>query len=179
MSNPKLLLITGSLREGSFNRMLVREAARMFGPADVTEADLNLPLYNGDVETSEGVPEKAKTLAAQVAEADALIVGSPEYNKGITGVLKNALDWASRVDMPAFKGKPTVLLSASAGRTGGETALFMAQHCLSQFQVRFILGQGVMVAAASNHFDENGSLTTDTYRELLQTRMDELRAELG
>lgn len=179
MSNPKLLLISGSLRKGSFNRQLIHEAARLFGPADVTEGDLDLPLYNGDVESSEGVPEKAKTLAAQVAEADAMIIGAPEYNKGITGALKNWLDWMSRVDMPAFKGKPTVVLSASAGRTGGETAHFMTLSCLAQFQVRLILGQGVMLAQASNHFDDDGKLTTETYREILQTRMDDLRAELG
>lgn len=179
MPNPKLLLISGSLREGSFNRMLIREAAQLFGPADVTEGDIDLPLYHGDRENSEGVPEKAKTLAAQVAEADAMIIGAPEYNKGITGALKNWLDWMSRVDMPAFKGKPTVVLSASAGRTGGETAQFMTMSCLAQFQVRLILGQGVMVAAASQHFNDEGRLITDTYRDMLQTRMDELRTELG
>ena len=178
MADPKLLLIPGSLREGSYNRMLIREAARLFGPADVTEADLDLPLYHGDRESTDGVPDEVRKLAARVAEADALIIGAPEYNKGITGVLKNWLDWMSRVDMPAFKGKPTVVMSASAGRTGGETAQFMTLSCLAQFQVRLILGQGIMVAAASKHFDEDGKLITETYRDMLQTRMEELRAAL-
>lgn len=178
MANPKLLMISGSLRKGSYNRALLRAAAHAFGPADVTEADIDLPLYNGDVEEAEGVPQKVKDLVAQIRGAEALIVSSPEYNKGISGALKNALDWCSREDFGAFKGKPTVVLSAAAGRGGGETGLFMTLACLAQFQVRFIFGPSVMVAAAHEAFDANGQLTNESYLGFLDKRMAELRAEI-
>lgn len=178
MPEPKLLLLSGSLRKASHNTALLHAAAKAFGPADVTMADVDLPLYNGDNEDADGVPDKVKTLVAQVRDADALIVSSPEYNKGISGVLKNALDWCSREDFGAFKDKPTVVMSAAAGRSGGETALFMTVACLSQFQVRFIFGPAVMVAAAYEAFDEAGDLRADTYRDALSARMAALRAEI-
>ncbi len=73
MPKPKLLLMSGSLRAGSFNKMLLREAARAFGEADVTEADLNLPLYNGDEEDAQGVPELVHRLADQIADRQTLV----------------------------------------------------------------------------------------------------------
>lgn len=179
MANSKLLLISGSLRKTSYNSMLAREAARLFGPADTTEANIDLPLYNGDVEDETGAPEALLALVQQINDADALIIAGPEYNKGISGALKNALDWISRVDMPALEHKPTVVLSAAAGRTGGETALFMTQSCLAQFKVRFVFGPAVMVAGASHHFDENGHLTDETYIKALSDRMRILRDMLG
>ncbi|MEM8774189.1 MAG: NADPH-dependent FMN reductase [Pseudomonadota bacterium] len=178
MSDPTLLLISGSLRKGSFNRMLLKKAAEAFGPANIINGDVDFPLYNGDLEDAEGPPQKVKDLVEQLKSADALIVSAPEYNKGISGVLKNALDWMSRVDAGAFKGKPTVVLSAAAGRTGGETGLFMTQACLSQFQVRFIFGPPVMVAAAHAEFEENGELKGEVYADMLKTRMQELRSEI-
>lgn len=179
MADPKLLMISGSLREGSFNRMLLKEAANAFGPAEITTADINLPLYNGDVEEGQGIPDGVKTLAEQLRQADGLVIATPEYNKGISGVLKNALDWLSRVDFAAFQHKPTVVMAAAAGRGGGEVSLFMTLHCLSQFQVRLIMGAPIMVAAAYQQFDENGALKEATYRDALTSRMAELRAAIG
>ncbi|MEL6172281.1 MAG: NADPH-dependent FMN reductase [Pseudomonadota bacterium] len=179
MSEPTLLLISGSLRKGSYNRALLRQAANAFGPANVIEGDIDFPLYNGDLEEAEGAPQKVKDLSEQLKSADALIVSSPEYNKGVSGVLKNALDWLSRVDFAAFKGKPTVVLSAAAGRTGGETGLFMTQSCLSQFQVRFIFGPPIMVAAAHKEFDADGNFTGEVYADMLKLRMQELRSEIS
>ena len=179
MTHPTLLLLSGSLRKGSYNRMLLAQAAEAFGPANVIEGDLDLPLYNGDLEEAEGVPEKVKTLAAQIKDADAVVVGSPEYNKGITGVLKNGLDWISRVPGSALKDKPTVVVSASAGRTGGETAQFMTLSCLTQHQARLIPGTAVLIAGAMNAFDDDGRLKDETSQKLLTERMEGLRAELG
>lgn len=179
MADPKLLMISGSLRKASFNTMLLRQAAEAFGSAEVIYGDVNLPLYDGDFEDETGVPEAVKTLADQLRSADALVVSTPEYNKGISGVLKNALDWLSRVDFAAFKHKPTVVMSAAAGRGGGEVALFMALSCLSQFQVRMVLGAPIMLAAAHEQFDENGALKLDTYKDALASRMADLRAAIG
>lgn len=178
MTKPVLLLISGSLRKGSYNRMLLAEAARAFGEAEVIEADLALPLYDGDLEETEGVPEKVQTLARQIKEADAVVIGAPEYNKGITGVLKNALDWVSRVPGGAFNDQPTVVISASAGRTGGETAQFMTLSCLTQLQARLIPGTAVLIAGAQNAFDDEGQLKDETSRKLLAERMERLRAEV-
>ena len=177
MSGPVLLTISGALRKGSYNRMLLREAARAFGPAEVIEADLNLPLYDGDQEEAEGIPAPVQKLAEQILRADAIVISSPEYNKGIPGVLKNALDWVSRVKGSVLKGKPTVLVSAAAGRTGGETAHFMVLHCLTQLQAKLMHGPAVLVAGAPNEFDADGNLTNDLYLKTLRTRMEDLRAE--
>ncbi|MFK7939782.1 MAG: NADPH-dependent FMN reductase [Roseovarius sp.] len=176
MASLKLLTISGSLRKGSFNRMLLAEAATAFGEAEVMQADLNLPLYDGDLEDADGVPAVVQTLADQIADADAVVIAGPEYNKGISGVLKNALDWVSRTEGNPWAGKPTVVISAAAGRTGGETQLFMTQHCLAQLGVLLVPGPGVMVAAAYEAFDDEGRLKADSYRKALGARMENLRA---
>src|SRR6056297_3851692 len=179
MPDPKLLTISGSLRKGAYNRMLLNEAVRAFGPADVTRADLHLPLYDGDLEEAEGVPDAVHTLADQIKAADAVIIASPEYNKGITGALKNALDWVSRVEGMPFKGKPTVVMSANMGRTGGETGQFMTINCLIPLQAQIVHGPMLCVAAAQNEFDDTGALTNDHYRKVLSGKMEALRAAIG
>jgi chromate reductase len=178
MAKPKLLLISGSLRKGSFNRMLLTEAEQAFGDADVTRADLNLPLYDGDLEEAEGVPTAVQTLAEQVKNADAVAISSPEYNKGITGVLKNAFDWISRVEGMPFKGKPTVVMSANAGRTGGETGQFMVLSCLVPLRANVLPGPMLCVAAAGKEFNDEGRLTNDHYLKVLGGKMEALRAEI-
>ena len=84
----KILGISGSLRRDSVNSKLIREAARLFGPCDFTEADLNIPLYDGDLEDAKGLPEPVQYLVAQITAADAVIISTPEYNSGLSGVLK-------------------------------------------------------------------------------------------
>lgn len=115
MSTPKVLGLSGSLRAASFNTKLLKAAIASYGAADVELADLNLPLYDGDLE-AKGIPEAVIKLGAQIAAADAIIVANPEYNKGISGVLKNGLDWASRVPGDIFRGKPTLLIGALAAK---------------------------------------------------------------
>ncbi len=176
MTAPKLLTISGSLRKGSYNRMLLKEAARAFGEAEVTEANLHLPLYDGDLEEAEGIPPEIQTLAGQIKDADAIVVSTPEYNKGISGVLKNALDWISRVEGAVLRGKPTVVVAAAAGRGGGEVSYFMTSSCLMQLQVRLMPGTAVLIAGASNEFDDNGALKNEMSRKTLTTRMQALRA---
>lgn len=178
MPKPTLLTISGSLRKGSFNRMLLHEAVETFGSAHVIETDLDLPLYNGDDEDAHGLPDKVRTLVKQIEAADAVVIATPEYNKGITGVLKNALDWISRAEGMVLRGKPTVVISANAGRTGGETGQFMTISCLVQLQARLLFGPPVLVAAAQDQFDETGRLTTKSYITALETRMQALRAEV-
>ena len=119
MSQIKLLGISGSLRKDATNTMLLREASRLFGDCDYSEANIRFPLYDGDDEASNGVPKAVKVLADQIANADAVIISTPEYNKGPSGVLKNALDWISRADHQPWADKPVAVMSAAAGRAGG------------------------------------------------------------
>src|SRR6056297_2739466 len=122
MDELKLAGLCGSLRADSVNRKLMMEAARHFGPSRFEAGDLRLPLYDGDLQSREGVPAPVRALADLVAGADAVVVVTPEYNQSISGVLKNALDWISRTEGSPWKMKPVALLSATAGRAGGARA---------------------------------------------------------
>ncbi len=174
MSKPVLLTMSGSLRKGSYNRMLIAEAVRAFGDAEVIGGDLDLPLYDGDVEDA-GVPAAVQTLMDQVARADALVIGAPEYNKGISGVLKNAIDWLSRANPPVLKDKIAVILSAAGGRSGGETGHFMTHSILTQLQVNVVHGPLILVAAAQEAFAEDGTLKSDFLKKQIEARMVRLR----
>ncbi len=179
MDQHTLLGICGSLRTVSVNRRLLAEAVRLYGPATTQIADLTLPLYDGDAEERDGIPAAVQTLAAQIAAADAVIITSPEYNKAIPGVLKNALDWVSRVTGNPWLGKPVAILSASAGRTGGETGQYSLRACLTPFRPRLATGPGVMVADGANQFDTEGRLSNDRYTKTLTDLMQSLRAEVA
>ncbi|MCG7572928.1 NAD(P)H-dependent oxidoreductase [Phaeobacter sp. CNT1-3] len=162
-----VLTISGALRRDSENRKLVAEAAAIYG-GDVVEADLNLPLYDGDLEAAEGLPQSVVTLADQILAAEAVLISTPEYNKAPPGVLKNALDWLSRDSRGVLAGKPVAVMSAAAGRTGGETAMFVLRHFLAPLRANVVAGPAVNVAASYNEFDENGKLTNDRYRAGLE-----------
>lgn len=179
MADPKLLTMSGSLRKGSYNRMLLAQAIEAFGPAEVTEANLHLPLYDGDLEEAHGVPAEVTQLAGQIKAADGILIASPEYNKGVTGAMKNALDWVSRVPGSAFKGKPTVVMSANAGRTGGETGQYMLLSCLVPLQAHVLPGPVLCVAGAGNEFGADGSLPNEQYQKMLKAKMEALRAAIG
>jgi chromate reductase len=105
MSSGRLLGICGSLRKGSFNRKLMLEAKRLFDPAVFDDANLRLPLYDGDLETGHGIPAEVQELGDRIASADAVIIAGPEYNKALSGVLKNALDWVSRTQGQPVAGQ--------------------------------------------------------------------------
>ncbi|MCL3881446.1 NAD(P)H-dependent oxidoreductase [Marivita sp. GX14005] len=175
MSDFKLLGLCGSLRKASTNRLLLREAARRFGEAEFTEADLRLPLYDGDLEEVSGIPPEVQRLADQIAAADAVIVATPEYNKGISGVLKNALDWVSRTEGAPWANKPVAVMSATAGRAGGERAQNMVRLCLLPFRPLMVPGPEVLVAATAKQWDGNGGLTNEINAKALDGLMAALR----
>lgn len=174
-----LVGISGSLRKESFNRKLVREAARTANAKQFIEANVRFPLYDGDLEEEGGIPEAVQTLADQIASADAVIISTPEYNKGISGVLKNALDWISRTEGNVWAAKPLAIMSATAGRAGGERAQFDLRLKLVAFRPRLLQGPEVLVGNASDHFDDNGRLTTESYQKFLSGLMDVLKSEAG
>ncbi len=172
-----LLTIAGALRKASTNRMLAAEAARLFAPDTLTIADLRLPLYDGDLEDNEGIPPEVQRLADQIAAADAVVISTPEYNKALSGVLKNALDWVSRTKGSPWRGKPVAIMSAAAGRSGGERTQSSLRLALAPFRVRIVPGPEVLVADSRNAFDENGRLLSERYEKTLRELMEALRAE--
>jgi chromate reductase len=177
MTEFRLLGLSGSLRGASVNGMLVREAGRLMEGARFVEGSLEMPLYNGDLEDAEGIPGVVITLARQIADADAVVIATPEYNQSFSGVLKNALDWISRTEGNVWKDKPVALLSAASGRTGGARAQYALRLAMTPFRVRLMTGPEVMVAGAEREFDENGRLTGESYVKLLTTLMRSLKAE--
>ncbi|MEE2944087.1 MAG: NAD(P)H-dependent oxidoreductase [Pseudomonadota bacterium] len=174
----KLLGISGSLRTESVNSKLVREAARLYGEADFKEANIKLPLYNGDDEDRQGLPDNVLKLVSEISNADGVIISTPEYNAGITGVLKNALDWVSRHKPSPWVGKPVVVMSAAAGRAGGIRAQTMLRSCMTSFSVRIVPGSEVAIAGAGSEFDAHGQLISERYTASVERLMQALRREI-
>ncbi len=174
-----LLTISGALRPQSYNSMLLQEAARVFAADTLTVADLRLPLYDGDLEDREGIPLAVQTLHAQIKAADAVIISTPEYNGNLSGVLKNALDWVSRIRPHPWTGKPVAIMSAASGRAGGARAQFSLRHCMTPFSPRILQGPEVMIAAVEQAFDENGRLTNALSLKSLDKLMAELKAAIS
>ena len=173
-----LLGISGSLRKGSFNTALIHEAARLFAPDQFTLADIRFPLYDGDLEDSDGIPDIVVALHEQIKAADAVIISTPEYNSNISGVLKNALDWLSRSKPHPWAGKPVAILSAAAGRSGGARTQFSLRNCMTPFNPHILQGPEVMIAAAGKAFDDDGRLINEFSTKSLTKLMDALRAEI-
>jgi chromate reductase, NAD(P)H dehydrogenase (quinone) len=163
---PRILAFAGSTREGSHNKRLIQvavEAARAAG-AEVTPIDLRdypMPPYDGDLE-AEGLPARAVALKALFKAHDGFLISAPEYNGGISGMLKNALDWVSRrgdddSTVAAFRGKFAGIMSASPGRLGGIGGLAQLRHVLNTMGV-LVVPQQRGVAEAHVAFDEHGRL---------------------
>lgn len=172
----KLLGLSGALRKDSTNTQLLQNAADIHGADSYTLADLHLPLYDGDLETAKGIPASVKALADQIADADAVIIATPEYNSSLSGVLKNALDWVSRVDGNPWADKPVAIMSATAGRTGGARAQYALRACMTPFRPNILQGPEVMVAGNFKEFDDAGKLTGETYVKALTELMEALKS---
>ncbi|SLN17904.1 NADPH azoreductase [Roseivivax jejudonensis] len=175
MSDLVLAGLCGSLRAASTNRLLLSEAVRRFGPATFEAGDLDLPIYNGDVEDA-GIPAKVQALSDLVGRADAVIVCTPEYNKGISGVLKNALDWISRTEGNPWRDKPVALMSAAAGAAGGERAQNMARLCLTPFRPYLLPGPEVFVRQTGSKWTDDGRLNDAQAAKLVDDLMGQLRS---
>ncbi len=179
MASPKLLGISGSLRKESHNTLLLAEAVRLFGEAEYTQADLNLSLYDGDEEEANGVPAAVDQLAQLIADADAVLISTPEYNSGPSGLLKNALDWVSRSAIKPWEGKPLAVMSAAAGRAGGNRAQMVLRGFMVPFRPRILQGPEIHLAASYAAFDEAGQLTSEMCIKDLTDLMQALRAEIS
>lgn len=168
----RILGVSGSLRAGSYNTALLRAAQALAGPAIEFEvATLHgIPLYDGDVEQREGLPEAVKVLKEKVVANDGVLLATPEYNNGIPGVFKNAIDWLSRPpddSSRVFRNRAFALIGASPGRFGTILAQNGWLPVLRTLRVRFWSGGRLMVSRASQVFDADGEIADDAIREQL------------
>lgn len=171
--------VAGSLREGSYNRALLR-AARELAPEGleirIFDRVGEIPLFNQDVEEA-GDPEAVAALKRAIAEADGLLLVTPEYNHGVPGVMKNLLDWASRPPRESvLDGKPTGILGATPGMTGTARSQSMLRQSLVFTNSPALLQPEVLVARAHEKFDDEGRLTHERTREFLGRYLEALRA---
>ncbi|MDQ6704235.1 MAG: NAD(P)H-dependent oxidoreductase [Pseudomonadota bacterium] len=169
----KLIGISGSLREGSFNTALLRAAATaMPEGAELTiETIRGIPLYDGDVEAVEGIPEQVASLKDAIAAADGLLLATPEYNNSIPGVFKNAIDWLSRpsVDIKrVFGGKAVALIGASPGGYGTILSQNAWLPVLRTLGVEFWSEGRLLVSRAGSVFNQSGTLTDQKMAEQLR-----------
>ncbi len=173
----KVLGISGSLRKGSFNTAALRTAVELAPEGmEIEIADLSaIPLYDGDVETA-GFPEAVVAFKSAIAEADALLIATPEYNYSISGVMRNAIDWASRPPDQPFDNKPIAIMGASAGRLGTARAQYHLRQVFVFLNGRILNRPEVMIGGAGQVFDGEGRLTDEVARELIGQQLVALGA---
>ena len=169
--------ISGSLRKGSFNTMLLNEAVRLKPEGiEIEVLDFSaFPVYNQDIEEA-GLPEAVSQAKVQIAGADAVLIATPEYNYGIPGPLKNAIDWISRpYGTSPFGGKPLAIMGASPGMLGTiraqlslrQTAVFLDMHALTAPEI--------YLARAHEKFDSDGKLTDEMAIKLVGQLLENLK----
>ncbi len=173
----KILAFTGSMRKGSYNRKLVRIAARaaLGAGVDVTEIelrDLPMPVYDGDLEAESGLPENARKLKDLMKVHAGFLIASPENNSSVSAALKNAIDWASRPEpdeppLVCFTGKTAAIMSASPGGLGGLRGLVHLRAILGNIGV-LVLPDQKAVHGAAGAFDDDGALKDPKQQEAIE-----------
>lgn len=168
MASPRILVFSGSIRSGSFNVRLAKLAARALAEAGATVTaislrDYPLPIYDGDTEAAAGPPEHAVALQALFSAHQGIFIAAPEYNAGVSPLLKNTIDWISRVrdngGQAAAFGRPVFALgSASPGPLGGYRGLITLRQSLALGLQAVVLPPMVTIAAAAQAFTEDGAL---------------------
>ncbi len=165
----RILGFAGSLRKGSYNKALLRAAGELL-PEGVTLETFDLegiPPFNQDVEKTP--PERVKEFKSRIRAADAVLIASPEYNYSVPGVLKNAIDCASRpYGDSAWPGKAVAVMSASTGMLGGSRAQYHLRQTFLFLGVTAVIKPEVFVTFAAQKFDENGKLTDEPTREIVK-----------
>lgn len=175
----QLVGLSGSLRKGSYNTLLLKAAAKLL-PTDVsmeivTIADI--PLYNADLDlpAAKQRPEVVEHFRKMLADADGILISSPEYNYSIPGGLKNAIDWASRGEDSPLLRKPIAVIGATIG-LWGTTRMQMAFHNVFLFlDMKPVYKPEVLVAQAEKKFDKDGNLTDETTKKLVRQKLEALK----
>ena len=176
MSQPiKILGIAGSLRKASYNRGALRAAQQVAAPdatIEIFELD-EIPLFNQDKERP--LPDSVAQFKARIRAADAILICTPEYNYSIPGVLKNALDWASRpYGDNAWDGKPVAIMGASPGMLGTARAQYHLRQCFVFLNLCPVCRPEVMIADAGDKFDDDGNLVDQDTRDRIKKLVDAL-----
>lgn len=171
----KILGISGSLRAKSYNTAALKALHELLPPGvSLIEADISeIPLYSEDVR-EQGWPPAVERLRKQIEQADAIIFSTPEYNYSVPGVLKNAIDWASRPPQQPFAGKPAAIMGASPGAIGTARAQYHLRQIGVFLDLQFINKPEVMIGGAAERFDANGKLTHEATRDFLKTMVTAL-----
>lgn len=164
----KVLGFAGSLRQRSFNRAALRAAVEL-APEGMTIETFDLapiPLYNEDVK-QQGFPPAVEAFRDRIRAADALLIVTPEYNYSVPGVLKNAIDWASRPPDQPFDGKPIAIMGTSPGRLGTARAQYHLRQFFVFLNAHIVNRPEVMISGAPQMFDEELRLTDEPTREFV------------
>ena len=181
MHKPRFLCFSGSTRSGSYNHALAGAMVKQLGlmEFDVTFlslADYPLPLFNADDEAEKGLPENAVKLAKMLASHDGVFIASPEYNSSITPLLKNALDWISRVpaaERHPFKDPVYAIGAASPGKLGGLRSLAHVRQILTALGA-IVIPEQISVGSAGSAFDDKGDLTNEREAAFLASSAERL-----
>jgi chromate reductase len=176
MADLNVISICGSLRKGSFNRMLMNSLPG-FAPAGMTIKEApsfaEFPLYNADIQNSTGFPAPVNTLADAIRGADGVIIVTPEYNFSTPGALKNALDWVSRVPNQPFAGKPVALQSASPGPVGGARVQYDLRKSLVFLDALTLNKPEIFVGNCASKIDEKtGEIKDEPTRNFIKQQLE-------
>lgn len=171
----KVLAISGGLRKASLNSALLRNAQELAPPGmTITIADLSaIPFYDDDIRVA-GYPPAVASFRQSIAQADAILIASPEFNRSIPGVLKNAIDWASRPPEQPFAGKPVAVMGASPGMLGTAFANHHLRQLFVYLDAVVLPGPEVLINASLTKFDAQGKLTDEGSRKFVQDHLVKL-----
>jgi chromate reductase, NAD(P)H dehydrogenase (quinone) len=180
----KILGISGSLRKGSYNTALLRAAVSLMPDGATLEAGAitGIPLYDGDLEASQGIPPAVDSLKKKIVESQGLLLVTPEYNNSIPGVFKNAIDWLSRPSSDiakVFGGRPVGVIGASPGGFGTILSQNAWLPVLRTLGTKPFFGARLQVSRAGNVFNEAGELTDQAIREQLRKYLAGFVAFMG
>jgi chromate reductase len=178
MNDPiRILGIAGSIRQDSYNRSALKAAASLAPEGATVEVfDIkDIPIYNQDLETE--APQAVVDLKNKIREADAILFVTPEYNYSVPGVLKNAIDWASRpYGDNAWDGKPAAIMGASVGAIGTARAQYHLRQMFVFLNVFAVNQPEVMIGNCASRFDEQGNLTDDQTKDMIRQLLQNLIA---
>lgn len=166
----KIALISGSLRRDSYNTSVLRAFESMLPEGvDAQWLDIDLPLYNNDLDTPDLLPEKAKLLREQLHAADAVVVCTPEYNYAVPGTVKNTIDWGSRPPgKSVWGGKRIAVMGASPSFTGTARSQQMTKTCFLMAGATIFSETEVLIAQAHERIDDDGLLTDELTSTMLE-----------
>jgi chromate reductase len=178
-----VISICGSLRKGSYNRMLMRSLPALAPPGmSIAEAPsfAAFPLYNADIQGASGFPPEVILLADAIRAADGVVFCTPEYNFSLPGGLKNALDWVSRLPKQPFAGKPVAIQSASPGPLGGARVQYDLRRMMVFLDALALNKPEVFVGGCASRFDDKtGALTDEATRGFVKQQLAAFATFIG